>query len=226
MADASQHSCSDSDESEMFPMLNDCTLTQTISPGIPRKNVNTTEKCDLDDDDYDDDTKDPDYEEEDDDDDEDVGTGSEGGGDTPQKSEKCKDSDSGAVSQTSETVQVTNCSINDDGDDEVEEQEEEDGSGGDGGHATPKKTETCQVSNCSTGRWDKKHCCVFCSKYYSKLARHFEQKHADEHDVAYALSLPKKSTKRMTKWQELRNKGDFYHNQTVLKEDKRSYNSL
>jgi hypothetical protein len=33
-------------------------------------------------------------------------------------------------------------------------------------------------------------------KMFSKMARHLEQKHSEEPDVAYALSLPKRSVAR------------------------------
>ena len=53
-------------------------------------------------------------------------------------------------------------------------------------------------------------------KMYLKLARHMEQKHADESDVSLALSFLKKSEERKQKWLELRNKGNLLHNQDVL----------
>ncbi|KAK7506679.1 hypothetical protein BaRGS_00002154 [Batillaria attramentaria] len=55
-----------------------------------------------------------------------------------------------------------------------------------------------------------------------QIARHLEQKHSEESDVAYALSLPKKSKARRDKWLEIRNKGNFHHNQRVLKDGKGS----
>ena len=40
--------------------------------------------------------------------------------------------------------------------------------------------------------YDKRHCCLFCNKYYAKMARHLEQCHKDEAEVALILSHPKK----------------------------------
>ena len=40
-----------------------------------------------------------------------------------------------------------------------------------------------------------------------------------ERDVAFALSLPKNSSQRRQKWEELRNKGNFHHNHKVLEEN-------
>ena len=65
--------------------------------------------------------------------------------------------------------------------------------------------------------YDKKHNCVYCNSMYSKIARHLEQKHSKETEVAFALSLPKNSNERKKKWNELLKKGDFNHNIEVLK---------
>ena len=65
--------------------------------------------------------------------------------------------------------------------------------------------------------YDKKHNCVYCNIMYSKIARHLEQKHSKETEVAFALSLPKNSNERKNKWNELLKKGDFNHNIGVLK---------
>lgn len=49
-----------------------------------------------------------------------------------------------------------------------------------------------------TGKvWDKiRHACVYCMQLYSKMARHLEQVHKEELEVAKALSNPKRSQER------------------------------
>ena len=36
-------------------------------------------------------------------------------------------------------------------------------------------------------KWDKKHSCLYCCNWYSKMARHLQQKHEDELEVVQAL---------------------------------------
>ena len=66
---------------------------------------------------------------------------------------------------------------------------------------------------------DKKHACVYCLQLYSKMARHLEQVHKDELEVAKALSYPKRSKERQKIWLEIRNKGDFAYNRRVITEE-------
>lgn len=65
-------------------------------------------------------------------------------------------------------------------------------------------------------KWDKKHYCIYCKKPQSKIARHLERKHNQEEDVARAICFPKKSKKRRLLLDQLRYKGDYNHNVTVL----------
>ena len=65
-------------------------------------------------------------------------------------------------------------------------------------------------------KWDKKQYCVYSSKCFSKLPRHFEQKHANEIEVAEAISLPLKSIKRKLIWEKLCREGNYDHNTLVL----------
>ena len=44
-------------------------------------------------------------------------------------------------------------------------------------------------SNTDVRKWDKKYACLYCGQLYSKLARHLEQMHGDESEVAMALAL-------------------------------------
>ena len=70
--------------------------------------------------------------------------------------------------------------------------------------AVTQNTSTeCKSSNLVGQRkQDKVQACVYCDKCVAKLPRHLEQKHSDEIDVAFALSLPKKSKQRKRKWQK------------------------
>lgn len=65
-------------------------------------------------------------------------------------------------------------------------------------------------------KWDKKHYCIYCKKPQSKIARHLERKHNQEEDVARAIGFPKNSKKRRLLLDQLRYKGDYNHNVTVL----------
>lgn len=78
---------------------------------------------------------------------------------------------------------------------------------------------TITVKRCQKGKkrkWDKKHFCIYCKKPQSKIARHLERKHQKEEDVAKATCLPKNSKKRCLLFDQLRYKGDYYHNVTIL----------
>ncbi|GFO00947.1 hypothetical protein PoB_002745200 [Plakobranchus ocellatus] len=72
----------------------------------------------------------------------------------------------------------------------------------------------CQVSQKRI--YDKKHCCVFCNKLVTKIARHLEQMHASEPEVALALMLPKASEERKNKFSEILKRGDFAYNKKVM----------
>lgn len=65
-------------------------------------------------------------------------------------------------------------------------------------------------------KWDRKNICVFCEKSYSKLPRHFEQKHNQEPDVAKFLSYKKNSVERKHIIKEITNKGNFAYNIKIL----------
>lgn len=68
--------------------------------------------------------------------------------------------------------------------------------------------------------WDKAHYCVYCEKMNLKMSRHLQKKHMDERDVSHAFSFPLGSNDRKKLLESLRNKGDWRHNQKVLKEGK------
>lgn len=63
----------------------------------------------------------------------------------------------------------------------------------------------------------KRQFCLYCKKPYIKMARHLSQKHANEMDVAHALSFRKGSKKRLLLLEQLRKKGNYQHNVEVLK---------
>ena len=54
----------------------------------------------------------------------------------------------------------------------------------------------------------KRNYCLFCDKCYPKLARHLEQRHADEAEVARALACPKRSKERRLQLDYLRKRGN------------------
>ncbi|XP_038158589.1 M-phase phosphoprotein 8 isoform X1 [Cyprinodon tularosa] len=54
----------------------------------------------------------------------------------------------------------------------------------------------------------KKHLCVHCKCYFTQIARHLENKHADEPDVAHAMHFPKGSKVRQTLLDQIREKGN------------------
>nr|XP_021331492.1 uncharacterized protein LOC100149643 isoform X4 [Danio rerio] len=62
-----------------------------------------------------------------------------------------------------------------------------------------------------------KNFCFVCGKPQIKLARHFKVHKREDAEIARALSLPAHSKKRKELLQMLRNKGNFMHNNDVLK---------
>lgn len=63
------------------------------------------------------------------------------------------------------------------------------------------------VKKKSTGGrvYNKRHHCWYCFKSCSKIARHLQQKHSNEREVAEALKFPKGSTKRRMHLDLIRN---------------------
>ncbi|KAM4731455.1 M-phase phosphoprotein 8 isoform 2-T2 [Anableps anableps] len=55
----------------------------------------------------------------------------------------------------------------------------------------------------------KKHICVYCKSYFTQIARHLENKHADEPDVAHAMHFPKGSKVRQALLDQIRDKGIY-----------------
>jgi len=59
--------------------------------------------------------------------------------------------------------------------------------------------------------------CFVCEEPQSKISRHFKVHSKDNMEIAEALSLPAKSKKRKQLLEKLRNRGNFNHNNKVLK---------
>ncbi|XP_048846146.1 uncharacterized protein LOC125717126 isoform X18 [Brienomyrus brachyistius] len=68
--------------------------------------------------------------------------------------------------------------------------------------------------------YNKKHYCLYCSKPYSKIARHLEGAHENKPDVAKALSFPKGSKERKKQLDYIRNRGNYAHNAAVMESGK------
>ncbi|KAL7842719.1 hypothetical protein SRHO_G00244080 [Serrasalmus rhombeus] len=68
--------------------------------------------------------------------------------------------------------------------------------------------------------YDKKHYCLFCLKPFSKMARHLQYVHSSEREVAIACSFPKGSKQRKMQLDNLRHRGNFVHNASVIKTGK------
>ncbi len=66
----------------------------------------------------------------------------------------------------------------------------------------------------------KRHYCLYCCKPYAKMARHLEGSHANESDVAKALSFPKSSKERKKQLDYIRNRGNYAHNAAVMESGK------
>lgn len=64
--------------------------------------------------------------------------------------------------------------------------------------------------------YNKKQSCYFCGKLVSKIARHYQECHAKEREVAIAMSFNKKSPERAKQLEKLRLLGNYHHNMKVL----------
>lgn len=63
----------------------------------------------------------------------------------------------------------------------------------------------------------KKHLCMYCESHFTQIARHLENKHAKEPDVAHAMRFPKGSKVRQTLLDQIREKGNNENNCDVSK---------
>lgn len=64
----------------------------------------------------------------------------------------------------------------------------------------------------STDAGKKRHFCMFCNTFQSKIARHLERVHSNELEVQKFKCLPKGSKERRKIIETLRRRGDFYFN--------------
>ena len=77
--------------------------------------------------------------------------------------------------------------------------------------------------------YDKRQACIYCGTLVSKLSSHLLHRHSDEREVAELKETDPKPTdnqetaeekkqKRKQQYELIRNRGNFYHNQEVLKQ--------
>ncbi|XP_070189389.1 uncharacterized protein [Littorina saxatilis] len=66
------------------------------------------------------------------------------------------------------------------------------------------------------GKGSKKHCCMYCEKFNTKMSTHLQRVHKDEVQVAQILALKKGDPKRRQAFIQLQDQGDFNHNVRVL----------
>jgi len=74
-----------------------------------------------------------------------------------------------------------------------------------------------QANHNNSRRSEKLHSCIYCSKMYARISRHYTQVHSQEMDIAKILALSKKSKERKGMWTKIVNKGNFNHNIEVMK---------
>lgn len=65
-------------------------------------------------------------------------------------------------------------------------------------------------------KWDKRFVCLFCSKAFTQLPKHWYRKHSNEVEVARILSLEKNSSQRNILIADLQNKAVFKQNTQVI----------
>ena len=68
--------------------------------------------------------------------------------------------------------------------------------------------------------YDKKQVCYYCSKFVSRIERHYQQKHRSEREVTIALSFNKGSPSHKKYLEKLRLLGNYHHNFKVLETGK------
>jgi len=89
----------------------------------------------------------------------------------------------------------------------------------------------CKTNNEGKRKWDKIQVCLYCSAKRAKMARHLEQVHGDETEVAEIIALKpekkdspeirkKKQKERNKLFSRLRKMGNFHHNTEVLKQQR------
>ena len=79
----------------------------------------------------------------------------------------------------------------------------------------PDSYSETQTSSTLAKAWQ--NFCFVCGEPQSKISRHFKVHAKEDMDIAKALSLPAKSKIRKQLLEKLRNRGNFNHNNNVLK---------
>uniref|UniRef100_A0A1A8FUQ7 Si:ch73-269m14.4 n=2 Tax=Nothobranchius korthausae TaxID=1143690 RepID=A0A1A8FUQ7_9TELE len=93
------------------------------------------------------------------------------------------------------------------------------------GQEIPSSLKTCKnILETEPTKEDKnikkpciKHFCFYCKMAFNQLAKHLENDHSGEIDVAHAIRFPKGSKVRQTLLDQICNKGDYEHNCKVVK---------
>ncbi|KAJ8050001.1 hypothetical protein HOLleu_03006 [Holothuria leucospilota] len=66
--------------------------------------------------------------------------------------------------------------------------------------------------------YDKRNACLFCEKLIEVvIGRHYLSQHSSETELAQILAMPINSRERKVKLDLLRNRGNFYHNEKVMR---------
>lgn len=68
--------------------------------------------------------------------------------------------------------------------------------------------------------WDKRHFCIYCTKPFAQLPKHWQRKHKTEPEIKKAMSYKKGSEARKLIFLKLRNRGDYLHNFKTYREKK------
>jgi len=71
----------------------------------------------------------------------------------------------------------------------------------------------------SVGAGNKKHFCMYCNTFQSKIARHLERVHANELEVQKFIHMPKGNPERKKILETIRRRGDFYFNTDCARND-------
>lgn len=71
----------------------------------------------------------------------------------------------------------------------------------------------------SVGAGNKKHFCMYCNTFQSKIAHHLERVHANELEVQKCVHMPKGNPERKEISETIRKRGDFYFNTDCARND-------
>jgi len=71
----------------------------------------------------------------------------------------------------------------------------------------------------SVGVGKKKHFCMYCNTFQSKIVRHLERVHGNELEIQKFKDLPKGTAERKKIIETIRRRGDFYFNVDCARND-------